>query len=520
MSDRDRPNLVFVWTDQQAARTTGAYGNDRIETPNLDRLADAGTTFERAYCTSPICSPSRSSVLTGKYPHATGVTENNVPLGPDDATIAELVDEEYVAGWIGKWHLGDEVFRQRGFDEWVSTEDQYRPFYGSERPDDAHSDYHEFLLERGYEPDQVEDDGYEWFSRAFVASEVPEEHSKPAFMAERAIDFLERHRDEPFLLHVMFLEPHDPYTGPRDDQYDPADVPLPPNFDHDGLDDQPLRYRFAREAIRRGISRRLPDTMGTPPSEADWREVISNYWGLVSLVDTHAGRVFDALDAEGLADDTITVFTSDHGDMMGSHQLYTKMTQFEEAIRVPLLIRFPDGTAAGERVERPVSQVDLAPTLLDAMDQPVPEREGLQGESWLPFLRGDGDLGEYVVVEWNGANFHGVHGRRPVSRPSETRPGVDPGAEALLRDFDLTEAALLDAYTDPARTIIDPDGWKLTFRRSGAHELYDLGADPHETENLTGDRPDVVDDLYGELIDWQVRTRDPVSLSVPRGQEG
>lgn len=513
----DAPNLVFVWTDQQAPRTMAAYGNDLIETPNLDRLADAGTTFERAYCTSPVCSPSRSSVLTGKYPHATGVTGNNVPLGPDDATIAELVGEEYVAGWIGKWHLGDEIFRQRGFDEWVATEDQYHPFYGADRPDDAHSDYHEFLLERGYEPDQVEDDGYEWFSREFVASNVPEEHSKPAFMADRAIDFVERHRDEPFLLHVMFLEPHDPYTSPRDDQYDPADVPLPPNFDHDGLDDQPFRYRFAREAIRRGVSRRPPDRMGTPPSEADWREVISNYWGLVSLVDTHAGRIFDALDAEGLTDDTITVFTSDHGDMMGSHRLYTKMTQFEEAIRVPLLIRFPDGTAAGERVERPVSQIDLVPTLIDAMNQPVPARAGLQGESWLPVLRGDGELDEdYVVVEWNGANFHGTHGRRSVSYPSETRPGVVPDAEELLEDFGVTEAELLDAYTDPTRTILAPDGWKLTYRRSGEHELYDLDDDPYETDNLADDRPDAVEDLYDKLVDWQVRTRDPVYLSVPR----
>jgi arylsulfatase A-like enzyme len=509
----DPPNLVFLWTDQQAPRTLAAYGNDRIETPNLDALADAGTTFERAYCTSPVCGPSRSSVMTGKYSHTTGVTGNNVPLGADDATFAELVDDDYTTGWIGKWHLGDEIFRQRGFDEWVSTEDQYHPFYDDDRPDDAHSDYHDFLIERGYEPDQVEDDGYAWFSREFVATTVPEEHSKPAFMADAAIDFVERHRDEPFVLHVMFLEPHDPYAGPRDDQYDPEDVELPPNFDHDGLDDQPLRYRFARETIRRGISRRPPDRMGTPPTEDDWREVISNYWGLVSLVDTHAGRILDRLDEEGLGEETITVFTSDHGDMMGSHQLYTKMTQFEEAARVPLLIRFPDGTAAGERIERPVSQVDLVPTLLDAMDQPAPDRLGLQGGSWLPFLRGEGDLpAENVFVEWNGANFHGTHGRRPVESPSETRPGVDPAAADLLAEMGLTEAELLRAYTDPARTVVTPDGWKLTYRRSGEHELYDLDEDPHETTNLADERPAVVDELYGEIVDWQVRTRDPVSL--------
>jgi len=515
MSDSERgsdpPSLLFLWTDQQAPRTMAAYGNDAIETPNLDALAAEGTVFERAYCTSPVCSPSRSSVMTGKYSHTTGVTGNNVPLGPDDATFAELVGEEYATGWIGKWHLGDEIFRQRGFDEWVSTEDQYRPFYSEERPDDAHSDYHDYLIEQGYEPDRAEADGYEWFSREFVATSVPEEHSKPAFMADAAIDFLERHRDEPFVLHVMFLEPHDPYTSPRDDQYDPSAVELPPNFEHDGLDDQPLRYRFAREAIRRGISRRPPDRMETPPTAADWREVISNYWGLVSLVDTHAGRILDALD-DRVDRETITVFTSDHGDTMGSHGLYTKMTQFEEAVRVPLLLRLPGGTAAGERVERPVGQIDLVPTLLDAMDQPAPDRLGLQGESWLPALRGEADFDRNVFVEWNGANFHATHGRRPVEHPTETRPGIVPEAEELLAEMGLTEAELLHAYTDPARTIVTPGGWKLTYRRSGDHELYDLDEDPHETENLADDRPAVVEELYGEIVDWQVRTRDPVYL--------
>jgi arylsulfatase A-like enzyme len=311
----------------------------------------------------------------------------------------------------------------------------------------------------------------------------------------------------------MFLEPHDPYTSPRDDQYAPSDVDLPPNLDHDGLDDQPLRYRFARETIRRGIYRRPPDTMGTPPTEDDWREVISNYWGLVSLVDSHAGRVFRALDDGGLTDETITVFTSDHGDMMGSHGLYTKMTQFEEAIRVPLVLRLPDGTASGERVERPVSQVDLVPTLLDAMGQPVPERAGLQGESWLPVLRGEGDLARRnVFVEWNGANFHGAFGRRAVEHADESRPGLVPEAEELGEEMGLTEADVMHAYTDPARTVVTPDGWKLTYRRSGAHELYHLDDDPYETTNLTDDRPELVDDLYGEIVDWQTRTRDPVYL--------
>ena len=510
----DHPNLVFIWTDQQSVDTLGAYGNEQIDTPALDALAATGTIFDRAYCTSPVCGPSRSSVMTGKYPHTTGVTGNNVPLAPDDPTFVELLDDTYTTGWIGKWHLGDEIFRQRGFDEWVSTEDQYHPFYSADRPAGARSDYHHFLREQGYEPDRLSADGHPWFSREFVATTVPEEHSKPAFMAEAAIDFIDRHRDEPFVLHLMFLEPHDPYTGPRDDQYASIDVPLPPNFDHDGLDEQPLRYRFARETIRQGISRRPPDPMGVPPTDDDWRTVISQYWGLVSLVDTQVGRVLDALDTHQVTDNTIAVFTSDHGDMMGSHGLYTKMTQFEEAIRVPLIVRFPDGLAAGEHVERPVSQVDLVPTLLEAMGQSTAGHPGFQGSSWVPWIR-DRDAVDPapVLVEWNGANFHGSFGRAAVEHPDEPRPGLVPDARNLAEEMGYSEAEIMYAYTDPARTIITPDGWKLTYRRGGEHELYDLRNDPHEMTNQATDRTDLVDDLSGEIVDWQLQTRDPVYLA-------
>ena len=508
----DSPNLVFIWTDQQAYNTLGAYGNDRIETPNLDALAQRGRTFERAYCTSPVCGPSRSSVMTGKYSHTTGITGNNIPLAPDDRTFAELVPDEYVCGWIGKWHLGDEIFRQRGFDEWVSTEDQYHHFYGKDRPAHAHSDYHDFLLEHGYEPDQ-NDDGYRWFSREFVACNVPEEHSKPSFMADAALDFIDRHRDEPFVLHVMFLEPHDPYASPRDDQYDPDEVPLPPNNDHAGMAEQPLRYRFAREVIRRGISRRPPDEMGEPPSEDDWREVISRYWGLVSLVDTHVGRILDELDETGLVDDTITVFTSDHGDMMGSHGLYTKMTQFEESVRVPLLLGIPDMTTPGERIEEPVSQIDLVPTLLDAMGLAIPETAGMQGTSWVPELGGGSmNAASPVVIEWNGANFHGAFGRRAVEHPAAGRPGLTPEARALAEEMGLTEADVMTAYTDPARTLVTADGWKYTARRSGEDELYHLGRDPYEQTNELNTHHEIVREKRAMIGNWQVETRDPVYL--------
>jgi len=447
--------------------------------------------------------------MTGRYPHTTGVIENNLPLPSDERCLPELGDfDGYATGWIGKWHLGDEVFAQHGFDEWVSTEDTYRNQYADDRPQDSHSDYHDFLVDHGYEPDQQEDDGFEWISRQYVATNVAEEHSKPAFMAQKAVEFIETHREEPFLLYVMFLEPHNPYTSPRDDQYDPGDVELRDNVEHDNFDEQVDRVRFVREVIQRGVSG-PSDIIGTPSTEDGWRQLISNYWGLVSLVDTHVGTILDTIDDAGLDEDTITVFTSDHGDMMGSHGIVAKHLQFEEAIKVPLLLRIP-GTAVGDIVENPVSQIDLVPTLLDAMGQSIPDH--LHGQSWLPHLQGDRELEvKNVFVEWTGGSTPGV-ATGTYDSPWVSRRPTPEGAEIWAEmgvDRDLIEVCV-----EPVRTVITPDGWKLNYRLSGEHELYDLNRDPYEIENLAEDEEyaDRVNELYDAIVDWQRRTYDTVRL--------
>jgi len=509
-----QPNLVFIWTDQQAAETLGAYGNDIVETPNLDAFAQDSTLFENAYVTQPICGPSRSSIMTGLYPHTTGMTENNIPLPDSIDCFPELGEfEEYETAFIGKWHLGDEIFAQRGFDEWHGIEDQYREFYSDDRDAQAHSDYYHFLVDNGFDPDVEDPDGFEWFSRSHAAS-LPEEYSKPAYMAQETKRFL-REVDQPFILHVMFLEPHDPYTGPRDDQYDPADVPLPENFEHDGFDDQPLKVRLERAAQRNGIG--IPEFMGENPSEDDWRELISNYLGLVSMVDTYVGEIFDTLEAEGHADETVSVFTSDHGDMMGSHQLMYKSVMFEEAVRVPLMVRVPGAERNGERVSTPVSQIDLVPTLLDAMGQDVPDH--LHGESWVPFLEAEDDLPrDYAVTEWNGCAIRG-QGRSYLSRTDEERVTKNPDPTSPHPDYmDVwgtmaSDEEIMTAMTEPVRTIITADGWKLNLRASGEMELYDLESDPIETNDLSEVHSDRVDELLRKIFDWQTETYDPVYLT-------
>ncbi len=494
-----RPNLLFIYTDEQAAKTMSAYGNDLIETPNLDRLADGSMVFENTYVTQPVCTPSRSSLLTGLYPHTSGCTANNIPLPREIECLPELADfSDYRTAHMGKWHLGDEIFAQHGFDEWVSIEDNYRRYYSPGRDKDQHCDYWHWLVdEHGVEPPES-DDGFNAFSRA-DAARLPEEQSKPAFLAERATSFLSETGDEPFMLFVNFLEPHMPFFGPRDDQYDPDDVPLPDNFDAVPGPDAPLKLRLLYEHYRH------TGTSGLPlRTEGDWKRLIANYWGLCSQVDTHVGGILDALEDAGHADDTIVVYTSDHGDMMGSHQLVAKTVMYEESVRVPMLLRVPWMSQMTGRIEAPVSQVDLVPSLLDLLNQPVPSH--LQGRSWRSDLHAPESFSHRdVVIEWNGSD-NGM--LRAGSRDM-------PAHIDRITSYEEAHRAL----SARVRTIVTPTGWKFNCSPLGEHELYNLHEDPGETENLIDDPAvtELVADLYERLLRWQETTGDDARLaSDPR----
>lgn len=485
------PDLLFIFTDEQRYDTMAAYGNHRIETPNLNRLASQSVVFERAYVTQAVCTPSRSTIMTGLYPHTSGCTENNVPLPAEVPCLPEMLGGgDYATAYHGKWHLGDEIFCQHGFHEWRSIEDNYFGYYREGRDQGARSTYHHWLVDNGFSPRNGS-----LFGRG-EAARLPETCGKPAYLAQEAARFIHEHQRDPFVLYVNFLEPHMPFFGPRDDQYDPGQVDLPPNFGADLAQDQPLKARlYAQGYYRQGHSGLALRT------EADWRRLVANYWGLCSLVDTHVGTILNALAGCGLDEDTIVVYTSDHGDMMGSHRLLAKCVSFEEAIRVPLLVRLP-GQKASLRIPDPVSQVDLVPTLLDLMGQPIPD--GLQGVSLRRQLEEGGrDAPRDVFVEWNGHNngFGDVIGRVSIPEP--------------LQGF-ANEDDVVAAITAPVRTVITHDGYKLNCSPLGEHELYDLGDDPLETRNLASEpeRQPVVEDLAARIHSWQERTGDTVSLPL------
>jgi len=474
-----KPNLLFIFTDEQRADTLGAYGNRSIRTPNLDRLANQSVLFENAYVTQSVCTPSRSTIMTGLWPHTNGCTANNIPLREETPTIAEMMDRDNCAfGYHGKWHLGDEVVAQHGFDEWVSIEDFY--WMHSSRPEyeDLLSDYCRFLDAKGIEPDgrRGKDHELPQYSRD-LSARLPEELGKPAFLAENTCRFIEQNRDRRFCLFVNFLEPHMPFFGPRDHEYPPAEVTLPDNFEHQLGADVPEKCRRLAEHYRRkGHSGLKLET------EADWRRMIANYWGLVSLVDSSVGRILGKLNECGLDDETIVVFTSDHGDMMGSHRLLAKTVQFEEALRVPLTVRLPG--VSPRRITERVSQIDLVPTLLELMGEVRPD--SLQGASLAsPISRGRPFEPRDVFVEWNSS------------------------------DLDPKNDDTYDSDSDTAvRTVISPKGWKFNWGENGECELYNLASDPLETENLFG-RPEnaaVISDLEARIRTWQEQTADTVAL--------
>ncbi len=488
-----RPNLLFIFTDEQRADTMAAYGNDRVEMPNLNRLASMSTVFERTYVTQPVCTPSRSSIMTGQYPHTNGCTQNNIPLDLDVPTIAEMLPaDEYATGYFGKWHLGDELYAQHGFDEWIGIEDGYNRHFRDGLDKTIRSGYHDWAVAHGYEPENGDR-----FGRG-EATRLPEEHGKPAFLAEQSSRFLrERAQDgSPFALFVNYLEPHMPFFGPRDDQHSPEDVTLPANFDNPPDETRPLRERLNH-------GRFTEDGFGDAQlrTEADWRRMIANYWGLCSLVDTHTGTILRTLEETGLDSNTIVVYTSDHGDMMGSHQMLTKSVMLEEAQRVPLLIRVPRQTSQ-RRVATPVSQVDLVPTLLELMEQPVPD--DLDGVSLAGAVRSGESVADRrdVFVEWNGNS-----GDEPVKVPD--RDTIPEWQLAIAPPERLAQMP-----TERIRGIVTPDGWKFNWSTIGDHELYHLAADPHETRNLAADpaQAEKMHELAGRIRAWQERTRDSLVL--------
>ena len=471
----DRPNVLWICTDQQRRDTLGCYGNEFVETPTLDGLADGGVRFDRAFAQSPVCSPSRASFTTGRYPRTTGVRGNGHPIDRDEVPVTRLLaNAGYTCGLAGKLHLSPcSPERPAGPRPEARIDDGYDEFHWSHGPADRWftNEYSRWLRSEGveYDPTPVHDSAY-------VTTSVDAAHHQTTWCADRAIDFVEAASDraEPWLFSVNPYDPHhrfDPPTSYLDRYLDRLDdIPLP-DYEDGELDEKPAIQRVCHEGA-------YADENMWPFSEMDeedHRLVTAAYWAMCDLLDDAVSRMLNALDRTGQREDTIVVFTSDHGELLGDHGVYLKGPFFyEEALNVPLIVSWPGAYESAE-TDALVELVDLAPTLLDAADvDPSPR---MQGRSLHSSLVGEEPLDDH-------------------------RDSVY--AEA----YDLTHWA-----SDVRATMVRTERYKLVRHHGpdSTSELYDLTTDAGETVNRWDD-PDYADvraTLLATLADRMADTVDP-----------
>lgn len=482
-----RPNILVVLTDQQRLDSMAAYGNRWIETPNMDALAARSVVFENTYCTQPVCTPARASIMTGLYPHATGVVRNGIRLPDDTPSLGEMMPGDYHNAYMGKWHLGDDVIAQRGFDTWVAIEDFHRASYSRDEYRDVEPAYNDWLRNHGITPPPWTTSYEEWAPGAALT----EEQTQAGFLGHVASEFIgdrgcDAYADQPWLLMVNFFEPHPPYTGPLNDLYDPDSIDVGESFmrpPESGALVNRLRSEFYLGGGNNPLGRSGGDVHDTT-TEAGWRRLRAQYFANVTLVDRQLGRILDALDASGQAERTVVVFSSDHGEMAGDHGMCEKRTLYEGATRVPLLVHAPDLPRAHRRVPGSLSHVDLVPTLLELVGAPVPA--GLHGVSRVDVLRGQTDLGDNdAFVEWTG-----------------------------LGDRNLGSDEINRMVAVPWRSVITSDRFKLNLCQGDQCELYDLTNDPEELHNLFDDPAHRarVRELAERIRAWQSVTGDSMPL--------
>jgi len=429
----DRPNVIFILTDDQGVWASGCYGNPEIRTPNIDRLAATGVRFDNFFCTSPVCSPSRATLLTGRIPSRHGVHDwirsGNVP--PDAAVYLEgqttytdvMAQRGYVCGISGKWHLGASQLTQHRFAHWFVHQRGGGPYNNAPMVRDG-----KLVDEPGYVTNVITDD---------------------------ALTFIDAQAEvrSPFYLSVHYTAPHSPWTGhPQDivDSYDDCPFESCPQEPR-----HPWAKAFADEHLGN-------------------RESLKGYFAAVTAMDADVGRIIDRIEELGLRENTLIVFTSDNGYSCGHHGFWGKgngtfpLNMYENSVKVPLIFSQPGRLPEGRTTDALTSGYDFMPTLLEYLDLPPLEDQGLPGRSFLPVLTGESDTGRESVVVY-----------------------AEYGPTRMLRTRE----------------------WKYVHRYPyGPNELYDLVNDPDERQNLV-DKPEQGKRIRGmrqQLADWFAQYVDPM----------
>jgi len=350
------PNLLIVVGDDHGGGTLGIEGDPRQATPRLDALARRGVLFERAYCNSPLCTPSRASLITGMLPHAVGVTRLATRLSDRVLTLGEwLRDRGYDTAAIGKMHFNGPS--THGFTERIDKPDWERYLW-------RHSPF-ESLWRPVWRP--FVDPPAKWLNAQCHSAGLVEASMEATYFVNESIRFLKADRNRPFALVVGFNEPHCPYAFPREweGRFDPSQFPVPPVSERDRQEQPEL---FA---------------MLTPE---DVRGIQAAFFTSLSFMDSQIGRLIDALDQSGLSDRTLVVYVGDNGYMLGQHGRFEKHCFYEPAVRIPIIMRWPGRIPSNLRISEMAEMVDVLPTVLNLMNLPVPEKR--QGIDLTPLVLG------------------------------------------------------------------------------------------------------------------------------------
>jgi len=486
-SQEEKKNLLFIVTDQQRYDALGYAGNSVIKTPNLDRLAQEGAYFRNAYTPCAVCGPARSSMLTGSRVETTGVNSNSQTYyfnGEGVMTMPTfdeiLVASGYRCEYYGKWHAlsshaevyenpvqyannGNSVFGPGGQSHiWRDDLNTLGP-----APAPGEGEFIDGMSKWPYlaNPlDRFYGKSWQELQNENLKHSQPDQHGKlqldvdytmTAFQAEQTLEALERLKDTTFSITCSFHFPHSPMLTPEPyyGMYPVADM-IPPVSINDPMNNSP--YVNSNQRQKR--------TEYADPDKIKY--MISEYYGIITEIDDWVGKILDKLDSLGIADQTLVIFTSDHGEMLGAHGMREKNIFYEESAHIPLLIRCPGEVEAETTVDGYVSLTDLFPTILDYLD--VLEKES-DGKSLRGLMEGTDTIhGRYVVTEWDRDNS--------------------------------------------SNYMVVKDGWKLiipyTIKSSVINAMYDLNSDPHEISNLLGSNPDralyqeKAEELRACLLEW------------------
>ena len=452
----NRPNILVLMTDQQRFDAMSCAGNPEIHTPHLDTFAASGVRFSQAITPTPVCVAARMSFITGQRISRTGWVANSALPGyvPELPTImSSLLQAGYWTQGVGKMHFRG---RHYGLRDLTTMEECI-----DDRIDD---DYLRYLRDQGVRtrfPKGMRD----LLMMQPQTCGIPVEHHMNTWVADRSVDFLREHmhhrKDTPFFLWSSWISPHPPFAPcePYDSMYDPAEMSLPP------FTDRPI------ESLPPGLYGQRGRLDGAHRDPDRLRRLRALYYGLVSHIDDGVGRILGELDTLGIADNTVVLFVSDHGEMLGDHGLCQKFSAYEHSVRIPFLLRWPGKTRPGGVCDDLVSLLDFYPTLLEELGLSYPDE----------------------LDPLTGGNLFGKEGG-----------GLREEREAFVVDFGAGESRWISIRSKTKKYAF--------YARGGVEECYDLSSDPWEERNLIADPPVWKDAYRNRLLTWERQYGTPGSL--------